>query len=106
MNSKSALSVLLLGLGLASPSIQAWVRAPSLALQSAAPVRSHVVLEAVTVESCLLCHMGPLSLAGSEPESLLQRIVALAADQQTHPVPIPVLSDADLASLAQRLAGD
>lgn len=107
MTTQSAiLSALLLALGLASPSIQAWVRGPSLTQHFPAPLRSQIVLEAATVESCLLCHMGPLSLAGSEPDVLLQRIEALAGDQQTHPVPVPVLTAADLASLARRLAAD
>jgi hypothetical protein len=60
-------------------------------------------LEAGIAESCAACHRGPLSLADRQTESLTERIGALAVDQGSHPVAVPMLSPEDLALLADKL---
>lgn len=105
MPNASKLAVLALVLGAASAGVAARLR--DIAGHSEAPrVADRVMLEEVTVEACLVCHKGPLSLASWESDALLPRIVSLAANQHSHPVPIPSLSDEDFASLAGRLAQD
>jgi hypothetical protein len=61
-------------------------------------------LDSSVVEGCLACHQGALGLEDRPVEDLTVIIADMAAGRVNHPVPIPALSDEDVAALAEALA--
>ena len=105
---RNAIRLVLLPLlsGPISTGLDARIRDAGSRLHPPSVAQDRIVLEAATFEACAACHKGPLSLATWEDGPLLARIVALASEPSSHPVPIPDLGDEDLAELAARLAAD
>lgn len=56
------------------------------------------------VSQCQSCHQGGLDLRGKDTEALLAIIREIGAGAKPHPVPVPPMSDEDMARLAKRLS--
>ena len=61
-------------------------------------------LDQGVVDGCLMCHRGQLTLSGADPEVLADAIADISQGRFEHLVPVPELSDADRAALAEALA--
>lgn len=56
-------------------------------------------------DSCLACHKGAMSLKSWKADALAERLKEIKAGRVDHMVPLPDLTDEQLAALAAELAG-